>query len=106
MAENIICGKTLEEIEVLKEKHGCLILATVKQGVETYNAIFKEPTYVVLEASRKISQTDEIKATKVLYKSCLVVADQEIADRDYLQVKAVESIGKHMTSFSVEVKNL
>lgn len=106
MKDVIICGKTVEEIEALKEEHGCLILATVKQGDNEYNAIFKEPNFIVLESSRKISKTDEIKATKSLYNNCIVVADQEIEQRDYLKVKAVESVGKHMSSFSVDVKNL
>ncbi|WP_233860994.1 hypothetical protein [Tenacibaculum piscium] len=101
-----ICGLSVEEIENLKAKHGCLILATVKQADQKYHAIFKEPNFVTLESARTIGQTDEIKAAKTLYNNCIIVADLAIENRDYLRLKAVESVGKHMQSFSVDVKNL
>lgn len=104
--EQLICGLSVAEIEDLKQQHGFLIVATVKQGENTHHAIFKEPNFQVLESSRKIGKTDEIKATKALYNNCIVKADDAIATRDYLKLKAVESVGKHMQSFSVEVKNL
>ncbi|MDB0602638.1 hypothetical protein PL373_16170 [Tenacibaculum maritimum] len=106
MENQNICGLTPIEIEELKEKHGFLILASITQGENTYHAIFKEPNFNVLESTRKMSQNNEIKATTALYKNCIVKADEAISTRDYLQLKAAESIGAHMQSFSTKVKNL
>ncbi len=106
MSKELICGLTAEEIEGLKSQHGCLILATVKQADNTYNAIFKEPSFKVLEATRKIAKSNELQGSKTLYNNCLIVADEAFETRDYLKLKAVESVGKHMESFSTEVKNL
>ncbi len=106
MTNNNICGLTTAEIEELKATHGYLILATVKQGESTYHAIFKEPNEKVLESTRKISQKNEIQASLILYKNLVVAADEAFESRDFLRLKAAESIGVHMSSFSVDTKNL
>lgn len=101
-----ICGLTPEEIEELKKEHGFLILGTVKHGNKEYQAIFKEPSYQVLEAIRKVQKNNDMQGAKAMYNNCVVIADKAIEDRDYLKIKAAESIGKHLQSFQVEVKNL
>lgn len=101
-----ICGLTDAEIAELKDKHGFLIVGTVTQGEAKYNAIFKEPTFKTLEASGAIAKNSEIKGTKALYDNCIVVADSEIENRDFLKLKSVECVANHMNSFSTSVKNL
>lgn len=106
MSDQKICGLDAQGIEALKEKEGFLILATVKQGGETYQAIFREPDFKILESTRKITASNELAGAKALYNNCMVLADKEFEDREYLRLKATENIGLHMESFSTEVKNL
>lgn len=103
---NTICGLTESQIQDLKEQHGFLIIGTVKQGDEEYNTIFKEPSFKVLEAMGAISKNNEVKGTVALYENCIVAADEAFQSRDFLKLKAVESLAQHMNSFNVTVKNL
>lgn len=106
MKENIICGKTLSEIEELKEKHGALVLIEVKEGDQTHRAIFKEPTFKVLEAVNKISKSDELKGVQTAYDNCVVVADDAIQTRDLLKVKAVSTLMERVQNTTAQAKNL
>lgn len=72
----------------------------------TFNAIFKEPTFDVLEATGAIGKNSEIKGTVALYDNCIIKADDEITLRDFAKLKALEGLAQHMNSFSVGVKNL
>nr|DAJ30010.1 MAG TPA: hypothetical protein [Caudoviricetes sp.] len=104
--ETLICGHTPAQIEALKQEHGHLVLGEVVQGGKTYQAIFKEPTFQVLEATGAISKKDEVKGSRALYDNCVVVADDEIKSRDFLQLKVVQCLAEYMNSFSVKIKNL
>ena len=72
----------------------------------TFHAIFKEPTFEVLEATGAIGKNSEIKGTVALYENCIIKADDEINNRDFAKLKALEGLAQHMNSFSVGVKNL
>jgi hypothetical protein len=76
------------------------------QKEHTFNAIFKEPTFAVLEATGAIGKDSEIKGTVALYDNCIVKVDNEISNRDFAKLKSLEGLAKHMNSFSVSVKNL
>lgn len=106
MVEVLICGLDNTRIEALKAEHGFLILGTVKQGENTYHAIFKEPTTKVMKAVETVEKTDKLQASINMFNNCIVKCDDEINKRDYLKIRSVESVVKHMQSFSVEVKNL
>lgn len=106
MKENLICGKTPEEIEVLKQEHGALVLIEVKEGEQTHRAIFKEPTFKVLEAVNKISKNDELKGVQSAYDNCIVVADKAIEERDLLKIKAVSALMERVQNTSAQAKNL
>lgn len=106
MEEKLICGLTDAQIGALKKKHGFLITVTIEQGGIALNAIFKEPTFETLEATGAIGKSSEIKATISLYDNCIIKADDEIANRDFTKLKALEGLVQHMNSFSVSVKNL
>lgn len=84
-------------------------LKTAKDEFEakhTFHAIFKEPTFDVLEATGAIGKNSEIKGTVALYDNCIIKADDEINNRDFAKLKALEGLAQHMNSFSVGVKNL
>ena len=101
-----ICGLSEDQIEELKQEHGVVILGTVKQGKDTFHAIFKEPNFTVLESVGAISAKSEVKGSVALYDNCVIVADEAFKTRDFLKLKAIETLAKHMNSFSVDVKNL
>ena len=105
-AEKLICGLTETQIQALKKKYGFLVIVAIAQGENTFNAIFKEPTFEVLEATGAIGKNSEIKGTIALYENCIVKADDEINARDFAKLKALEGLAQHMNSFSVSVKNL
>ncbi|MPS74011.1 MAG: hypothetical protein E2590_12825 [Chryseobacterium sp.] len=102
----LICGLDENQQAELKLKYGFLIVGTVTQGENVYNAIFREPDFKVLEATGSLAKNNEVKATIALYDNCIVVADQEVTGRDFLRLKAVEAVAQHMNSFTVSVKNL
>jgi hypothetical protein len=104
--EKLVCGLTETEIQTLKKKLGFLVIVAITQGDNTFNAIFKEPTFEVLEATGAIGKNSEIKGTIALYDNCIVKADEEINNRDFAKLKALEGLAQHMNSFSVSVKNL
>ena len=104
--EKLVCGFTESQIEGLKKKHGFLVIVEIAQGENRLNAIFKEPTFEVLEATGAIGKSSEIKGTIALYDNCIIKADDEINNRDFAKLKALEGLAKHMNSFSVSVKNL
>ncbi|GEM55243.1 hypothetical protein B0A58_07430 [Flavobacterium branchiophilum NBRC 15030 = ATCC 35035] len=104
--EKLVCGLDETQIAGLKKKHGHIVVVEVGQGGSTLNAIFKEPTFEVLEATGAIGKNSEIKGTIALYENCIVKADDEINNRDFVKLKALEGLAQHMNSFSVSVKNL
>lgn len=104
--ENLVCGLDETQIAGLKKKHGFLVIVAIAQGENIFNAIFKEPTFEVLEATGAIGKNSEIKGTIALYENCIVKADDEINNRDFAKLKALEGLAQHMNSFSVSVKNL
>ena len=106
MEEKLTCGLDATQIAALKKTHGFLVVVEVKQGEQTYNAIFKEPTFEVLEATGAVGKNSEIKGTIALYDNCIVKADPEIEGRDFAKLKALEGLAQHMNSFGVTVKNL
>ncbi len=106
MDEKLVCGLNDSQIIALKKKHGFLVVVEIKQGETTFNAIFKEPTFEVLEATGAIGKNSEIKGTVALYENCIIKADDEINNRDFAKLKALEGLAQHMNSFSVGVKNL
>lgn len=104
--DKLVCGLTETQIQALKNKHGFLVIVAIAQGEYIFNAIFKEPTFEVLEATGAIGKNSEIKGTIALYENCIVKADDEINNRDFAKLKALEGLAQHMNSFSVSVKNL
>ncbi|UWY28803.1 hypothetical protein N4T20_02510 [Flavobacterium sp. TR2] len=89
--------KLYEELQNAKEEY---------ESKHMFHAIFKEPTFEVLEATGAIGKNSEIKGTVALYDNCIIKADDEISGRDFAKLKALEGLAKHMNSFSVDVKNL
>lgn len=106
MKEQLICGLDHAEIETLKQEHGALCLVTVNFADKKHQVIFKEPTFKQLEALTSISKSNEMKAVQNAYANYLVKADDEVAKRDMLKVKAVESLMARMQQITAEAKNL
>ena len=101
-----ICGLSEAEIQSLKEEHGDLVLVEVSAEGETHQVIFKEPTFKHLEAITKISKNDETKAAQVAYLNYVVKADEAIARRDMLKLKAVEALMLRLQNTRATAKNL
>lgn len=106
LKEETICGLSTAEIQTLKEEHGELVLVEVEADGQTHQVIFKEPTFKQLEAMTKISKTDEVKAAQVAYLNYIVKADEAIAGRDMLKLKAVEALMLRVQKTKATAKNL
>lgn len=104
--ETLICGLDATEIEQLKEEHGALVLVEVKFNGETYQVIFKEPTFKQLEVLTSISKNNEMKAVQTGYANYILKADKEVEQRDMLKVKAVEALMARVQKTTAEAKNL
>ncbi len=104
--ESIICGKTIEEIRAMRQKHGHLFIAVVKDGDNVYHAVCKEPTTQTLEAAQAIAKTSEVKGAIALYENCAVLVDEEIKKRDLLKLQVAGVIGKHTEALESSIKNV
>lgn len=101
-----ICGLSAAEIQTLKEEHGELVLVEVASEGKTHQVIFKEPTFKQLEVITKIAKTDEVKSAQAAYVNCVVKADEAIANRDLLKLKAVEALLARIQQTKANAKNL
>ena len=106
MNNEIICGLDTAQIEELKAQHGALVLINVNFNEKTHQAIFREPAFKDLEAINKISKSDEMKGLRAAYDNCIVKAEDEIANRDMLKIKAVSALMERVQKTSAEAKNL
>jgi hypothetical protein len=101
-----ICGLSAAEIQTLKEEHGELVLVEVASEGKTHQVIFKEPTFKQLEVITKMAKTDEVKSAQAAYVNCVVKADEAIANRDLLKLKAVEALLARIQQTKANAKNL
>ena len=101
-----ICGLSETEIQSLKEEHGELVLVEVASEGKTHQVIFKEPTFKQLEVITKMAKTDEVKSAQAAYVNCVVKADEAIANRDLLKLKAVEALLARIQQTKANAKNL
>lgn len=106
MNNEIICGLNTAQIEELKAQHGALVLVEITAQGKLHKAIFREPTFKDLEAINKISKSDEMKGLRAAYDNCIVKAEDEIANRDMLKIKAVSALMERVQKTSAEAKNL
>lgn len=106
MQEQLICGRTQEEIEALKQEKGALVLAEVDSQGRKHQAIFREPTFKDLEVVNKLSKSNEIQGLRAAYDNLIVACDEEIAGRDMLKIKAVEALMARVQKTTSSAKNL
>ena len=106
MTNELICGLTPDQINELKAKHGALFLVTVKDEVGDYQAVCKEPSMEVIQASSALGKVDDMKASIALYDNCVLAKDASIEKRALLKLQVVKAIGERMSSLSVITKNL
>jgi hypothetical protein len=102
----LICGLTAEQIEALKSSNGFIFQVTVSDGENEFNAICKEPTMDIMQASQAIGKNDELKSSMVLFDNCVLAADPSIKERFLLKVQVIKALGERMNSLSVTSKNL
>ena len=103
---DLICGLNTAQREALKAKHHVIFLVTVKDGEEEFNAICTEPTLEVMQSTKAIGATDEVKGSLVIYDNCVLEADAAIKNRFTLKSQVIKSITEKMASISVTTKNL
>lgn len=106
MNDNLVCGLTPQQIQELKAKHHTIYQTEIKDGEETFLAIFREPDMTVLSAVNALGKTDELKGVLVLFDNCVVACDEAIRKRDLLKIEVSKSISSRMTALSSSVKNL
>ncbi len=106
MQENLVCGKTPEEIEAIKQEKGALVLVDVDSQEQKHQAIFREPTFKDLEVINKLSKSNEIQGLRAAYDNLIVACDEEIAGRDMLKIKAVEALMARVQKTTSSAKNL
>jgi hypothetical protein len=99
------CGKTIEEIHAMRMQHGHLFIVEVRDEDDVFHAVCKEPTLQVMEATQSISKTNEAKGAMTLYNNCVVLADEEIKNRDLLKLQVAAAIGDKIISLRSSVKN-
>ncbi|MDR2361697.1 MAG: hypothetical protein LBD91_03110 [Prevotellaceae bacterium] len=100
------CGKTVEEIRLMRMRHGHLFVVTVKDGDQAFHAICKEPTIQVIEAASAIAKTSEIKGAMTIYDNCIVEAEEEIKGRDMLKLQVAAAIGLKTEALKTDIKNV
>lgn len=103
----LICGLTDLDLQELKAKYGHLVLVTIKDGEEAYDALFKEPTFKVLEIVQSLSgQGKGLESIGVVWNNCKVACDAGMDTRDVLKIKAVEALMLKTQEVKAEAKNV
>lgn len=104
--KELICGKTQQEIEILKQEKGALVLIEVQNQMQKHQAIFREPTFKDLEVINKLSKSNEIQGLRAAYDNLIIVCDEPISQRDMLKIKAVEALMTRVEKTTSSAKNL
>jgi hypothetical protein len=102
----LICGKTIEDRRGMRMKHGHLFVVSVTDEESTHYAVCREPTLQIIEASQAISKTSDVKGAITLYENCVVLADDEIKNRDLLKIQVAGAIGEKMSKLEAIAKNV
>jgi hypothetical protein len=102
---DLICGLTATQIEALKAKHHFLFLVTVNDGQQDHQAVCTEPTLEIMQATKSVGATDEMKGSMVLYDNCVLAADEAIKNRFTLKSQVIKAISDKMASIKVTTKN-
>jgi hypothetical protein len=106
MKQTIICGLTEEAIKNLKQKHGSIFLVTISDEAGAYQAVCKEPSMEVFQATQALMKTDEMKASVAIYDNCVLERDEEIEKRFVLKLQVAKAIGERLSKVQVSSKNL
>lgn len=101
----LICGLTATQIEALKLKHHFIFHVIVNDGQADYNAICTEPTLEIMEATKSVGATDEMKGSMVMFDNCVLAADDAIKNRFTLKSKVIKAISDKMAEIKVTTKN-
>jgi hypothetical protein len=104
--EKLPLGLSAEDIAKLKSEHGFIFLVTVKDGEDEYQAICKEPTVEILEATAALGKVSELKGSMALYDNCCLKADVMISNRFGLKSAVIKEISLKTTTITATTKNL
>lgn len=101
----LICGLSAVQIEALKAKHHFIFQVIVNDGQSDFNAICTEPTLEIMQSTKAIGATDEMKGSMVLYDNCVLAADDAIKNRFTLKSQVIKAISDKMAGIKVTTKN-
>ena len=104
--EKLPLGLSAEDIAKMKAEHGFIFLVTVKDGEDEYQAICKEPTIEILEASAALGKVSELKGSMTLFDNCCIKADVMVSKRFSLKSSVIQEISRKTTSITATTKNL
>lgn len=100
-------GKTQQEIDLLKKKHGKLTLvSTTDDEGNDIHFFFKQPDRATMSATLKVMQDDVLEGTVVFATNCLVDGDVKHFDNVKILMSISGAVNALIETRAVEVKNL
>ncbi len=99
-------GVTEEQINKWKALHKHVIRIDVADRNDLHIAYFKRPSLETITAALKVSKSDEVKSSVILYDNCFLGGDAEIRADALLFMAASSQLGNMMTACVGSLKNL
>lgn len=95
-----------DQIARWKKQYGKVIRIDVRDGDDLHVGYFKRPTLETMSATAKISKTDDVKASKVLFDNCWLGGSDAMGTDTVLFLAAAGQLGTALNSCQASLKNL
>ena len=94
-----------EELDKLKVKYGKIKIVDVEDEDEVYRIYLKRPDFETIKAVNKIAKSDDLEASKIFLRNCMVEGAKEVLEDGVLFVAASSAASELLTSTKATLKN-
>lgn len=94
-----------EELDKLKAKYGKVKIVDVEDEEEVYRIYLKRPDFETIKAVNKIAKSDDLEASKIFLRNCMVEGAKEVLEDGVLFVAASSAASELLTSTKATLKN-
>ena len=99
-------GVTEEQIKAWKGKHGKVVRIEVEDNGDLHVGYFHRPRLETVSAVIKISKSDELKGSEVLFDNCWLGGSSAMRSDAILFMETAKQLGTMLTACRSSLKNL
>lgn len=99
-------GVTEEQIKVWKGKHGKVVRIDIVDDGDLHVGYFHRPKLETMSAVTKMSKTDELKSSEVMFDNCWLGGSSAMRNDAVLFLEATKQLGAMLNSCRSSLKNL